>query len=292
MAGSERLERMRSLICWFAGLLVIGSGTLVAQMDRPELVEPLSLQQFLTVRGLDRLRIREAEMQLAREVDPERQKASRRRLASLYQASLLSGQWKAVNPSMIQQARQLTANESANRNAGLRLAIEHAWYLETEQNLRAWFYQGRDPAGRGEVVADLVTSCDRLAALVASLEAEVRESQILPEATPTEVASKNRALVALESRLAHGHYLLGWASFYRGILGQQEAVGWLTKSQKHFRRFLQLPMDGPLPNLQTWQPDWQQNWQWRSLLGIAMGLRARGEEAESDALFRFLGKAG
>ena len=200
MAGSERLERMRSLICWFAGLLVIGSGTLVAQMDRPELVEPLSLQQFLTVRGLDRLRIREAEMQLAREVDPERQKASRRRLASLYQASLLSGQWKAVNPSMIQQARQLMANDSANRNAGLRLAIEHAWYLEIEQNLRAWFYQGRDPAGRGEVVADLVTSCDRLAALVASLEAEVRESQILPEATPTEVmALTSRPYSALSS---------------------------------------------------------------------------------------------
>lgn len=292
MAVSEWLERMRPLICRLSALLILGSGTLAAQVHRAERLEPSSLQQFLEVRGLDRLRIREAQMHLAREVDPERQAALGRRLANLYQASLLSGQWKAVDPSMIQQARQLLANDLANRNAGLALAIEHAWYFEVEQNLRDWFYQGRDSTRQGEVMADLVNHCDRLAALVARLEAEVRGAQILPEATPREVNSKNLALEALERRLAHGHYLLGWASFYRGILGQQESGGWLTKSQKHFRRFLQLPMEGPLPNLQSWQPDWQQNWQWRSLLGIAMGLRARGEQLESDALFRFLDEAG
>ncbi|MCH2180873.1 MAG: hypothetical protein MK108_02615 [Mariniblastus sp.] len=292
MAGRQWVGRKGSVFWWSAGLAVLWSAVLCGQTDRPPQAGDPPLEQFLQARGLDRLLIRQVEMQLAREFDPENQVVLGRRLAGLYQAALLSEQWQEIDSAIIERSGQLLANYPAVGNAGLRLAVEHARYRDVEMAFRQWWYQGRDPARQGEAAGDLVASYDRLSNLTARLETDVRQAQILPEATPAEVAGKDRVLTAVEGRLAHCHYLLGWASYYRGILDNQGASAWLLKSQKYFQQFLQLPPEGPLPDLNTWPTDLQLSWQWRSLLGIAMGLRARGDHQESDAMFQFLAKTG
>ncbi|MDG2186271.1 MAG: tetratricopeptide repeat protein [Mariniblastus sp.] len=276
------------VFCLAAYLVGLQSGRLAAQSDPAVLPVDSQLEQFLQSRGLDRLLLREVEMQLAREFNPTQQVALGQRLARLYQAALLSNDWNDHDPRLLQRVEQWVKANPAMPNDGLALAIQHARYLAAEKKFREWWYLGRDPVQHDAVVDDLMSCYGDIARLSAKLEDDFRRAQILPESTQVEMAGKNRILVTAENRISHCQYLLGWNTYFLGIMESKNSSVWLLKSENSFRRILQLPLDGPLPDVTKQKVDLQSTWQLRSLLGLAMGLRARGSNDASSLYFKFL----
>lgn len=282
------LPQVALIFCLAAYLVGLPSGRSAAQSGQRVLPGDSQLEQFLQSRGLDRLLIREVEMQLAREFNPGQQVVLGQRLARLYQAALLSNDWNDHDPRLLQRAEQWLKANPAMPNDGLALAIQHARYLDAEKKFRDWWYLGRDSAQHDLVVEDLMSRYGDIARLSARLEDDFRRAQILPESTQVEMAGKNRILVTTENRISHCQYLLGWSTYFLGILEGKNSSAWLLKSESYFRRFLQLPPDGPLPDVTKQKVDLQSTWQQRSLLGLAMGLRARDSNDVSGVYFEFL----
>ena len=276
------------VFCLAAYLVGLQSGRLAAQSDPAVLPADSQLEQFLQSRGLDRLLLREVEMQLAREFNPAQQVALSQRLARLYQAALLSNDWNDHDLRLLQRVEQWVKANPTMPNDGLALAIQHARYLAAEKKFREWWYLGRDPVQHDVVVDDLMSCYGEIARLSAKLEDDFRRAQILPESTQVEMAGKNRILVTAENRISHCQYLLGWNTYFLGIMESKNSSAWLLKSENCFRRILQLPLDGPLPDVTKQKVDLQSTWQLRSLLGLAMGLRARGSNDASSLCFEFL----
>ena len=86
------------VFCLAAYLAGLQSDRLVAQSGQGVLPVDSQLEQFLQSRGLDRLLLREVEMQLAREFNPGQQVVLGQRLARLYQAALLANDWNDHDP--------------------------------------------------------------------------------------------------------------------------------------------------------------------------------------------------
>ncbi len=282
MPGTVRAFLVNKIFCVVLLVLVLPLH-LVGQSSR----EVESLAPFLESRGLDRLRLRLCEIQLASEQDPKQQAVLANRLARLYQAILITDDWRDVDPELLRRAKQLLQERPSIADQGLAVAIQHVFYADAEQQFREWWYGGREPSQRTAVEALLKKSYRDMAQLEARLKDDVRRAQILPESTPIEIDDKNYYLKISENRILHCQYLLGWNSFFLGIIGGGVSPHFRI-SEDHFGQFLQLP-DNKAPTSEDWLAVvGRSGWHFRSGFGLAMGWRARGAEVKAAQMFTTL----
>ena len=128
--------------------------TSIAQVapERDNAREFRILEQYLKSRKLNRLRVRHAEIELSRELNRDRRRALVAHLAKLYEQHLLSQQSTSADPQLTSRAENLMRQYPANASLNLRLAIEHAHYLDAEHRFHAWWNDGRKPAGRADLI--------------------------------------------------------------------------------------------------------------------------------------------
>ena len=269
------------------GLCNLVSATAAHQSDERLAGESVLLEQFLESRGLDRLLIVEVEMQLSRESEPKKQGLLIQRLGRLYQAGLLAERWSDNDPGLLKRAESLLRDYPTIAAEGLDLAIQHARYQRVERDFHDWWFGGRPPELRSQVIGELKEVRFDLGSLYQRLDREFLSLQLLPELNQVEIARKNSLLATSEGRISHCQYLLGWTAYFLGV-SEDETSPWLLKSEDHFRRFLEMPAEGSITSIGKQWFDLETSWQFQALLGLAMVFRAKGSREESDFCFSVL----
>ncbi len=290
----------RCVFCFmiiFTAMIRLGNPVSVAQtrngLDDSKSTQSDSdqLESYLKSLKLDRLIVEHLENEVGKELDRNKRLGLARRLASLYADELLnahlasetSGQWVAKTQSLIRIYPELA-------NSRLTIAILQSRYLAQERFFRDWW----NSVPR--------TSFDELKTQWRELHSELENFNAKMEGRYQELVSAvqansgdlmiSRELATTEALLLHSSFLVGWTSYFRGVLEEEERQHWLRLSDHHFRNFLQLDEAPSLTEFSAKWFDFNSAWQVRAVVGLAMAHRGMGHAKQSEYCFQLLQEHG
>ena len=230
------------------------------------------LDQYLKSRNLNRLQIRQVEIELSRELDRDRRRALAIRLARLYEQRLLFRQAVDADGGLPSRAKNLMQQYPIVASLNLRLAILHAQYVDAQARFESWWDEGRIPAGRAELIDrffDLQRQLDDLQDLN---QLELDQARAAPDLEEQEIIARARRLAIIENRILHTHYLAGWANYFLGVLPYDNDDQRLKSAGDNFVTFLQLESDKPAEQYDAKWFDFASIWNIRAVVGLAMVL--------------------
>ncbi len=245
------------------------------------------LELYLTSLRLDRLLVRHLENQVNRELDPERRLRKAKRLADLYADQLLDSRVTAESADRwMRKAEALVKVYPSVENPRLKIAELQSRYLVEESSFRNWW--NTLPHERPEELSfrwrELQTD---LAQFNAILEQRYQEFVAAVQLNNGEIAL-SRQLGQVENLLLHSSFLLGWSTYFRGILETEDQMDLLRAADEHFREFLQIESRKSMTEFSEQWFDFNSTWQLRGLVGLAMCQRGLKHPQQSEYCFELI----
>ena len=235
------------------------------------------LEKYLDRIGAQDLLLEHLESATAAQTNLKSRRELGGRLLDLYAKRMMSGQeiepgkWREKSELILATYPQLDTNS-------IRIAILQSKYREGETSFRNWWNKGRIPnqkLAQQDLWRELGTELTNLnQAMEASYEDQIAAAQ--SQGSNLDSAQ----IIQAEELLLHCHYLLGWTSYFKAILNQDDLRSNLRDSDAWFRDFLQLELNKPMTEVsETWF-DFSSPWQVRALVGLAMVQRGLNYPSE------------
>ncbi len=240
------------------------------------------MEDYLARINADELLVEHLESATANETDLETRRKLNTRLLGLYATRMMSGRnaedskWRKKSELILKTYPQLGTHS-------IRIALLQSKYREGENSFQNWWKNGRVPAKLAaqqqlwnELTREL-TDLNRI--LEESYQDQIAASQ------SQGVDADSKEIIRAEELLLHTNYLLGWSTYFTGILNPDDIKTNLRKSDRWFREFLQLEPEKLLTDVpETWF-DFSSQWQVRALVGLAMVQRGLNYPSECEHCF-------
>ncbi len=249
------------------------------------------LEAYLSSLKLDRLVVEHLENEVGNELDRGKRLNLARRLADLYADELLnahldselSGQWVKKTQALIRIYPEL-------ENSRLTIAILQSRYLVQERSFRQW-WNAVPRKSHDELKTRWRELHIELVEFNQKMEGRYQELVTTVQANSGDVVA-SKELVTTEALLLHSSFLVGWTSYFRGVLETEQRGQWLRLSDQHFRNFLQLDEAPSLTEFSAKWFDFNAAWQVRAVVGLAMAHRGMGHAKQSEHCFQLLQENG
>jgi hypothetical protein len=253
--------------------------------------DTVRLEKYLESLQLDRLLIEHLEREVGRETDRDKRIQTARRLAQLYTSELLKTQVDADTARYwIRKSNGLLAIYPGLRNSPLTMAILQARYLAEERAFRQW-WTSASPAPREALLADWRQLMEELSKFNAAMETRYQELVAAVQANSEDLVLA-RELSQTENLLLHSSFLLGWTTYFQGVLEPEERTSWLRQADEHFRDYLQIEPRKSLTEFSAKWFEFDSAWHLRALVGLAMCHRGLDHPQQSEHCFQLIQQAG
>ena len=262
----------------------------IALIGSPVLAQPASssieaeqLEAFLNTTELDQMLIEHLEQRFATVANPAARLAIAKRLASKYVDNLyVETETAQRNRHSLERLVQLYPDLATST---VRLSLLNARYSVAEKQFRMWWKNGKKPDGRN-IVYDAFQNVEADLKLInRTLEVEYQEyvsaRQSLRE--PDELESIRA--IRTERNLLQSNYLLGWTSYFLGVLSTDRRKSKMASADNHFRSFLQIEPEKTLNDVPASWFDLTSDWNVRALAGLGMCQMGLDHEIQSKYCF-------
>ncbi len=249
------------------------------------------LESYLESLQLNRLLIEHLEREVGRETDFDQRIQTAGRLARLYTSELFKTQVDSGTArNWIRKSNELLAIYPSLRDSRLTLAILQARYLAEENVFHQWWISPtRSP--RESLLANWDQLLQELSRFNKKMEDRYQELVAAEQASSGDVAVA-KTLSQTETLLLHSSFLLGWSSYFRGVLEPKQRTDWLSQADQHFRDYLQIEPRKSLTDFSENWFDFDSTWNVRALVGLAMCHRGLDHPQQSEHCFELLRRNG
>lgn len=245
-----------------------------------------SLLDFVESRGLDRLALRQIELDYSRTLDKERRHELARELIHRYRDELFQDSRTLDLKNIIEKSNSILRDFPDQNYRGLELAIVHARYLLAERGFFKWWEEHADRREQQNVE-------NQFAKLQTELQRWIRiresERQQLVSDSPVEELKKGRGnqleLNRLESQLVHANFLLGWTVYFQAVSPDSPDSVRLSQSEKYFFRCLGIRSSNAINEIDPKWLDFSTRASHRALTGLAMVYTAQQRFASANFCF-------
>lgn len=253
----------------------------LGQLQAPDKSQIELLDDWLNDRHLDRLSMRLAEIQLARELDTDRQKKLAARLAERYRVQFLSNLSDATIEPFVSKAERLIRNYPEIKTPGLELAICHAKYLDAEQGFLAWWRDGAAADRRDDVLENFRSVHGHLQQQIDWNNSLLQKVISILPYDDLENRNRQQQLDEIESRIVHANYLSGWTHYFSAIVPIQNDSTRLVQAQTAFYRTLRIEQEKPIDQIDSKWLDFSSPLSRRTLTGLALVYEAQEKSNSS-----------
>lgn len=282
------LPKQLALACALA-VLVMAARQLTGQTNPNQTFpdfggnQPSRVEEYLAGLQLDRLLIEHLEFETSRETDTNRRREKAARLTELYSQKMMSGSndddiWRNKTELLLRTYPQLAT-------PSIRIAMLQSDYLSGEKLFQKWWKRGRP----SEQTNQLINHWRNLKSDLQSLRLVLKqnyENQLTIMRTAIENReAESQRLLQTEGLLLHADYLMGWSSYFIGILIPTERMKFMLESDSHFREFLQIEPRQILNDVASNWIDFSSDWNARALVGLAMCQRGLNHVEQSTYCF-------
>ena len=204
------------------------------------------------------------------------------RLLTLYAQNMMSGK-KVVGVNWREKAERLLTTYPDLETPTIRIATLQAKYVENEIQFQDWWKYGQDVNQKSKLTEKWRTLESQLKSIGRILE--LRYQSQIAEAQSQNQSPDSQELLQTEGLLLHTNYLLGWTSYFAGVLVSEEQKSLMKQADAQFREFLQIDPNKALSTLDSSWFDFSSRWQTRSFVGLSMV--QRGLNYPNQAKFCF-----
>lgn len=247
---------------------------------QPNLDESLQIEEYLRSLDLDNLVIEQLEKATAQETDPDERRILAKRLGTVYADQLMY----QPNPPVRYQTGldKLLQTYPELSTFTIRLALLQAQYSTAEKQFFDWWYEGRDLKLQTSVLTTFTRVESELRAINGKLESDYQERLANIQTFAENRDNESKRMLQTENLLLHSNYLLGWSSYFRGILDSSSRKQLMKQSDGYFRNFLQIEPDVILNDVDAKWFDYSSDWNVRGLIGLSMCQRALNHDGQAD----------
>ena len=238
--------------------------------------------QYLDSKGLARLAINHLEAKLVEELDEQKREQFAVEIARRYRQYFFSKNAETNAQNFIQQADWLSKNYPAVNTPDFRLAVNHAQYVQLEQQFRKWWRNSAVPEGRPPLIA-------KFRELEGKLAKQIRHDESQQQQLISEIGTDSSLQQALqiktekiEIRLLHSHYLFAWTSYFSAVLPDEVSLPLLRQAQTSFYRALRIEQPAAIDQIEAKWLDFSAPISGRALLGLASVYVALGRSKSAQ----------
>ncbi len=269
--------------CLVYPTVAFGQGESLLQQRQAELQ---AVEDYLKSLQLDELVIEHLELETSREIDFASRRQMATRLIGEYARRMMSGR-NGVDSDCRSKAELLLQTYPELSTPSIRVAILQAKYLTSEDAFRKWWDSGRDENLRGELVSRWFELNSELVSLNRQLNNDYEDQVALLQAS-VENNRHSRQLSRLDGLLLHTDYLIGWSSYFLGVLIPENRRPLMQTADSHFRSFLQIEPQRTLTEVPPEWFDFSSDWNSRSLVGLALCQRGLDHPLQSQYCFELI----
>lgn len=249
--------------------------------------ESEAVEDYLKSLLLDELVIEHLEIETSREVDRKSRQRMAARLVNEYAQRMMSGRnltgsdWQSKAELLLQTYPELSTST-------IRIAILQSKYIHGEQTFRKWWGDGRAEKLRVEQADRWHQLGNELETLNRQLNLDYEDQVAMLQATTENKDAQSQRLARLDGLLLHTDYLIGWSSYFLGVLTPENRRQLMLNSDSHFRTFLQIEPKETLTGVSSEWFDFSSDWNARALVGLAMCQRGLNHPLQSQYCFKLI----
>ncbi len=259
-------------------------------MSAQESVAQDRLEEYLKQLKLDRLVIRQLENEVASELDRDVRLQKATRLINLYTDRLLNSQLDPETARLwIEKADGLVTIYPELDDPRFTIATLQSRYLVQERAFREWFSKRDSP--QEKLLEQWQQLSRELLQFNANMETQYQSTLAEVQATSGDPLATER-LARIEGLLQHSSFLIGWSSYFQGILDVSNRISLLRRADEHLRIFLQIEDEKSLTELSADWFDLNSPWNLRAVVGLALVQRGLDHPQQSNHCFDLLQQHG
>lgn len=274
---------------------IITGGTLGASLGLAQAEDPgrksesIAIENYLDSLGLDELVVEHLEFETARQLNADARRSMASRLLNEYASRMISGRdpsdtkWQSKTQLLLKTYPELVTPH-------IQIAILQAQYLHGEKSFRDWWGNGR-PSTSLALLTQQWRQLDReLQSLNQRLNSDYDSQAVVLQTLTENRMLEAQRLVVIEGQILNTEYLLGWTSYFLGILQADTRESLMGMSDAHFRTFLQVEPNRTLNEVPADWFDFSSDWNSRALVGLGMCQRGLDHPLQSKYCFDLIGE--
>ena len=208
------------------------------------------------------------------------------RLVSEYAEQMMSGR---ASTEIHNKARLLLNTYPELATTSIRIALIQAKYFDHEKSFRKWWNTGRAASSRANLSSQWRALSRELQSLNQRLNLEYEDEIAALQANSEDRGLDSPKIRQVEGQLLHTEYLIGWTSYFMGVLFPSERRAQMELADRHFRSFLQIESTQTLTEIAPEWFDFSSDWNTRALVGLGKCQRALNHPDQSRYCFELIG---
>lgn len=249
--------------------------------------EEAQVEKYLREIQTDSLLVEYLESQIAQETNIDARRKLVSRLLTRYAQNMMTGR-KVVGSDWRKKSELLLAIYPDLETPTLRIAIIQAQYVENENEFRVWWRAGQSIAEKSKLTQKWQELHIQLKAINRNLEGQYQAQ--IASAQSQNRSPESQELIQTEGLILHTNYLLGWTSYFSGVLIREERKDYMKQADVQFREFLQIDQKKALSTLDASWFDFSSRWQLRAFVGLSMVQRGLNYPNQAKFCFEMIGE--
>ena len=243
------------------------------------------LSRYLKHKNLDRLELRSAEIDFARELNQDLRKELAENLAIRYRDYLLRWSPGSNLDKTIERAKSLSREFPSLFSSELRIALVHARYTQAEFNFVNCWMDGKLDEQKKSLVQEFNSIQSEIRSVLQWSEQEQQNELANLPFNNTKSSGRSSTLDQIESRIIHANYLMGWTNYFQAVIQHEIDLDLLHQSKSHFYRALQIEQKLPIDKIDSKWLDFTSTTSQRTLIGLGMVYTATRENTSANFCF-------